>query len=142
MVSMQTFFIALADRTRRRILNLIREQEICVCFFTEVLEVSQPKISRHLAYLRNAELVTARRDGKWMYYRIVQPEDFYARQILQNTLDWLASQERMQKDYEKLTLVCASPNAPVTITRAPRPNILREADMSFKRQEEIETYLL
>lgn len=142
MVSMQTFFIALADRTRRRILNLIREQEICVCFFTEVLDVSQPKVSRHLAYMRNAELVTARRDGKWMYYRIVQPEDFYARQILQDTLEWLASQERMQKDYEKLTLVCASPNAPITITRATQPNVLQKTDVSFERKEEMETYLL
>ena len=142
MVSMQTFFIALADRTRRRILNLIREQEICVCFFTEVLDISQPKISRHLAYLRNAELVAARRDGKWMYYRITQPEDFYARQILQDTLEWLASQERMQKDYEKLTLVCASPNVPVTITRAVKPNISPKTNISFERKEEMETYLL
>jgi ArsR family transcriptional regulator len=93
---MQTFFTALADRTRRRILNLIRDRELCVCFFTEVLDVSQPKVSRHLAYLRNAEIVTARRDGKWMYYRIVQPDDLYAAQILHDTLDWLASQERMQ----------------------------------------------
>jgi ArsR family transcriptional regulator, arsenate/arsenite/antimonite-responsive transcriptional repressor len=142
MVSMQTFFLALADRTRRRILNLIREQEICVFFFTEVLDISQPKISRHLAYLRNAELVTARREGKWMYYRIVQPEDFYARQILQNTLDWLASQERMQKDYDKLTLVCTSPNAPVIITRAPQPNTLQKTDVSFEKGEALETYLL
>ena len=142
MVSMQTFFIALADRTRRRILNLIREQEICVCFFTEVLDISQPKISRHLAYLRSAELVTARRDGKWMYYQIVPPEDFYARKILQETLVWLASQERMQKDYEKLKLIFASPNALIRITRAPRPNTLQEADISYERREEMETYLL
>ena len=142
MVSMQTFFTALADRTRRRILNLIREQEICVCFFTEVLEISQPKISRHLAYLRKAEIVSARRDGKWMYYSIVEPEDFYAAQILQDTLDWLKSQERMQQDYDKLTLVCASPNVPVTITRAPKPNILPEADIVYNRTEELETYLL
>ncbi len=85
MVSMQTFFTALADRTRRRILNLIRDQELCVCFLTEVLDVSQPKISRHLAYLRNAEIVAARRDGKWMYYRITEPEDLYAAQILTET---------------------------------------------------------
>ena len=142
MVSMQTFFIALADRTRRRILNLMREQEICVCFFTEVLDISQPKISRHLAYLRNAELVTARRDGKWMYYRIAPPNDFYARQILQDTLEWLASQERMQKDYEKLTLICSSPDVPVNITRAVQPNISRQTDTSFERKEEMETYLL
>jgi len=145
MVSMQTFFTALADRTRRRILNLIREQEICVCFLTEVLDVSQPKISRHLAYLRNAEIVSARREGKWMYYRIVEPEDFHAAQILQDTLGWLKSQERMQTDYDKLMLICTSTNVPVTITRARKPNILREADVldvSFDREEKMETYLL
>lgn len=142
MVSMQTFYTALADRTRRRILNLIREQEICVCFLTEVLEISQPKISRHLAYLRNADLVSARRDGKWMYYSIVEPEDFYAAQILHGTLEWLKSQERMQKDYERLTLICSSPNVPVTISRAPKPNILQQTNMSQNRQDELDTFLL
>lgn len=146
MVSMQTFFIALADRTRRRLLNLMREHEICVCFFTEVLDISQPKISRHLAYLRNAELVSARRDGKWMYYRITKPEDAYAAQILQDTLDWLWSQERMRKDYEKLNMVCGmQQNVPVTISRAPKPNILPEANVSFENREEraeLETFLL
>lgn len=143
MGGMQTFFIALADRTRRRLLNLMREQEICVCFFTEVLEVSQPKISRHLAYLRNAGLVSARREGKWMYYRIVEPEDIYAARILRETLDWLKSQERMQKDYEKLNMICGSQvSVPVTISRAPRPNILHEANTSFQKTEELETFLL
>jgi ArsR family transcriptional regulator, arsenate/arsenite/antimonite-responsive transcriptional repressor len=140
---MQTFFIALADRTRRRILNLMREHEICVYFFTEILDVSQPKISRHLAYLRNAGLVSARRDGKWIYYRIAEPEDFYAAQILQDTLDWLASQERMQKDYEKLNMICGSQSSvPETISQAPKPNTLREANMSYEKKEELETYLL
>ena len=142
MVSMQTFFTALADRTRRRILNLIRDQELCVCFFTEVLDVSQPKISRHLAYLRNAQIVTARRDGKWVYYRIIESEDLYAAQILNDTLDWLASEERMQADYEKLNLICSSPNAPVQIARAPQPNILRKTDTSFQEREELDTFLL
>jgi ArsR family transcriptional regulator len=142
MVSMQTFYTALADRTRRRILNLIREQEICVCFLTEVLEISQPKISRHLAYLRNAGIVSARRDGKWMYYSIIEPEDFYAAQILHGTLDWLKSLERMQKDYERLTLICSSPNVPVTISRAPKPNILQETNMSQIRRDELDTFLL
>jgi ArsR family transcriptional regulator len=142
MVSMQTFYTALADRTRRRILNLIREQEICVCFLTEVLEISQPKISRHLAYLRNADIVSARRDGKWMYYSIVEPEDFHAAQILHGTLEWLKSQERMQKDYERLTLICSSPNVPVTISRAPKPNILQQTNISQNRQDELDTFLL
>ncbi len=142
MVSMQTFFTALADRTRRRILNLIRDQELCVCFLTEVLDVSQPKISRHLAYLRNAEIVAARRDGKWMYYRITEPEDLYAAQILTDTLDWLASEERMQADYEKLNLIYSSPNIPVQIVRAPQPNVLRKADVLLQKREELDTFLL
>ena len=67
---METLFLALADKTRLRLLNLMREDEICVCYFTEALGESQPKISRHLAYLRNAGIVSARREGKWMNYKI------------------------------------------------------------------------
>jgi len=142
MVSMQTFFTALADRTRRRILNLIRDRELCVCFFTEVLDVSQPKISRHLAYLRNAEIVTARREGKWMYYRIVEPEDFYAAQIIRDTLDWLASEERMQMDCKKLNLICDSPNVPIQTTSARQFNTLRKSNTFLQDREELDTFLL
>ena len=113
--------------------------------FTEVLDISQPKISRHLAYLRNAGIVSARRDGKWMYYRIVEPEDVYAAQILQDTLDWLESQERMQKDYERLNAIYTAPaNVSEIIAREPEsePNTLPEANMSYKPREELETFLL
>src|SRR5271169_1690377 len=64
-------FRALADRTRLRLLNLIADREICVCYFVEILRTSQPKISRHLAYLRRAGIVAARRQGRWMHYRLV-----------------------------------------------------------------------
>ncbi len=77
-----------------------------------------------------------------MYYRIVEPEDLYAAQILHDTLDWLKSDERMQRDYEKLTQVCTSPDVPIIITRAPKPNTLQKANTTFERHEEIETYLL
>src|SRR5215212_5230436 len=97
---METFFMALADKTRLRLLNLMRTDEICVCFFTEVLEESQPKVSRHLAYLRNAGIVEARRDGKWMHYRIIQPENPFAAQVLEDILQWLESEAAMQKDYQ------------------------------------------
>jgi ArsR family transcriptional regulator len=140
--NMETFFLALADKTRLRLLNLMRDDEVCVCFFTEVLSESQPKISRHLAYLRNAGIVEARREGKWMNYRIVKPDNDYAAQVLQDTLDWLDSQELMQDDYAKLALACCSPSAPVTITRAPKPNILLKADAFVTPKEEIETFLL
>ena len=64
LAEMEILFTALADKTRLRLLNLMRVDEICVCFFVEVLGESQPKISRHLAYLRNAGIVETRRDGK------------------------------------------------------------------------------
>ena len=76
--SIELLFKALADRTRLRILNLIGGDEICVCFFVEVLNINQPKISRHLAYLRRARVVSARREGKWMHYRIIEPPDPHA----------------------------------------------------------------
>ena len=56
-------FRALADPTRLRLLNLIAGREVCVCYFVEILRTSQPKVSRHLAYLRKAGLVAARREG-------------------------------------------------------------------------------
>lgn len=140
-LKMEKFFMALADKTRLRLLNLIRQDEICVCFLTEVLEESQPKISRHLAYLRNAGIVESRRDGKWMHYRIFSPEDPFMAKVLHDTLEWLSAQEIMQKDYERLMAVCRMPTSSVTIARAPKPDICPETDI-FYRKEELEIYLL
>jgi len=69
----ERFFQALGDSTRLRLLNLMGDQELCVCYFVEILKQAQPKISRHLAYLRRAGVVEARREGKWMHYRITPP---------------------------------------------------------------------
>jgi DNA-binding transcriptional ArsR family regulator len=74
----ELFFSALADKTRLRLLNLIGEEEVCVCFFVEVIGTNQPKISRHLAYLKRAGLVSMRKDWKWSHYRITPPESKYA----------------------------------------------------------------
>lgn len=146
MVIMQTFFIALADRTRRRILNLMRERnEICVWDFTEVLKISQPKISRHLAYLRRAGIVSARREGKWSYYRIVEPEDFYAAQILRGTLDWLKTREQMQDDYARLLSIYSIGMPQIvdrSLAQSSELDVLPEADMISRRRDELETFLL
>ena len=75
---LEPLFRALADRTRLRLLNLMRDQEVCVCYFVAVLETSQPKVSRHLAYLRRAGIVSARRQATWMHYRIAVPHDAHA----------------------------------------------------------------
>ncbi len=84
--NMERFFQALGDNTRLRLLNLMGDQEICVCYFVEILAQGQPKISRHLAYLRSAGIVEARREGKWMHYRIVMPPNIGAAQVLRQTL--------------------------------------------------------
>jgi ArsR family transcriptional regulator, arsenate/arsenite/antimonite-responsive transcriptional repressor len=115
------FFRALADRTRLRLLNLMRNEEVCVCFFVEILKTNQPKISRHLAYLRKAGIVGARREGPWMHYRIVEPEDPDAAQVLSDTLRWLGNDREMQRDRERLVKICCAPQLPVNIKSAPRP---------------------
>lgn len=117
----ELFFRALADRTRLRLLNLLRTEEVCVCFFVETLKTNQPKISRHLAYLRRAGIVGVRRDGQWMHYRIVEPGDPDAARVLKEVLSWLANDQEMQRDRDRLMKFCCAPQLPVSIQGAPRP---------------------
>lgn len=114
-------FRALADRTRLRLLNLMGEDEVCVCYFVEVLKVNQPKISRHLAYLRRAGVVAARREGKWMHYRIVEPPGAHAARIFAEVRAWLREDAEMRRDRERLVKVCCAPQPPVQLRGAPRP---------------------
>ncbi|WP_251106331.1 ArsR/SmtB family transcription factor [Alloacidobacterium dinghuense] len=118
---MERFFQALGDNTRLRLLNLMGDQELCVCYFVEILGQSQPKISRHLAYLRNAGIVTARRDGKWMHYRIVMPPNEGAAQVLQQMLQWFKEEKTMQADRAKLTKACCMPEKFGTLQGVPLP---------------------
>src|ERR671924_1501320 len=106
---LEKFFIALSDRNRLRLINLMGEDEICVCFFVEILKMPQPKVSRHLAYLRRAGIVEARREGKWMHYRIVSPPDKHARRILETLREWLGHDREMQQDRARLVKVCCGP---------------------------------
>lgn len=117
----ERFFQALGDNTRLRLLNLMGDQEICVCYFVEILNQPQPKISRHLAYLRNAGIVTTRRDGKWMHYRIVMPSNEGAAKVLQEILQWFKEEKTMQADRAKLTKACCTPEKFVTLQGAPLP---------------------
>src|SRR5947209_19975056 len=105
-VPLDQLFRALADPTRLRLVNLMSEQEICVCYFIEVIGAPQPKISRHLAYLRRAGIVAARREGKWMHYRLRMPHDSHAASILKSTLEALRQDKQMQRDYERLNCAC------------------------------------
>jgi len=116
-----TLFAALADRTRLRLLNLMNGREVCVCYFVEILGQSQPKISRHLAYLRRAEIVRARRDGKWMHYRIERPGDAGAGAILDATLASFGADGEMRSDLERLGRACCAPEQFVALVGAPVP---------------------
>jgi len=114
------FFQSLGDNTRLRLLNLMGEQEVCVCYFVEILDAPQPKISRHLAYLRNVGIVSARREGKWMHYRITMPSHIGASQILQQTLSSLLEDKAMQADRKRLAKACNAP-AKYALNGAPLP---------------------
>jgi ArsR family transcriptional regulator len=117
----ELFFRALADRTRLRLINILGADEVCVCFFVEILKTNQPKISRHLAYLRRAGIVDARREGQWMHYRINIPSDPDAERILNGVIAWLANDPEMQRDRQRLVKICCAPQLPVSIQGAPRP---------------------
>jgi len=117
----ELFFRALADPTRLRIINLIGDQEVCVCFFVEILNTNQPKISRHLAYLRRAGIVAARREGIWMHYRISTPGDENAAKVLDDVREWLVKDAVMQQDRKRLNKICCAPELPVQLQGSPKP---------------------
>ena len=121
---MVRMFAALADPTRLRLLNLMDGREVCVCYFVEILKQGQPKISRHLAYLRNAGLVSARREGKWMHYSIERPDDARACAVLDATLMSFKTDREMQLDLARLGKACCEPQSFVTLQGAPVPSSL------------------
>ena len=82
LTSLETVFKALADRTRLRILALLQAGEICVCDIHGSLDLPQPTVSRHLAYLRKAGLVEGRKDGLWVHYRLAALPDPIAQTVV------------------------------------------------------------
>lgn len=91
LTELENLFLALSDKTRLRLLALMADGEVAVGYLADSLGESQPKTSRHLAYLKNAGLVSARRDGKWIYYNIQRPTDAAAERILSVTIDSIAA---------------------------------------------------
>jgi len=113
--TLEGLFRALSDRTRLRILNLVKDKEVCVCHFAEVFGTNQPKVSRHLAYLRRAGLVHARRDGKWMHYSLLKPSDATSASVLTEAFRALQNDPQISKDNKKLSVVCCTPAQLVNI---------------------------
>jgi len=100
--SVDRIFRAFADRTRLRILHLLGGGELCVCDLVNVLAVPQPKVSRHLAYLRRARLVVARKEGLWIYYRLAPPSGNFHRKLLECLSCCFADVPELAKDAGRL----------------------------------------
>jgi ArsR family transcriptional regulator len=126
---MEQLFQALGDATRLRILGLLTSGEVCVCDIHETLKVSQPKTSRHLAYLRRAGLVSARRQGLWMYYRLTETSDPLLEAIRQTVTHVLGHADGVRRDATRLERKsgCCVPAA------APTPGLACCAEASVAR---------
>src|SRR5258708_3522471 len=93
---------ALADPTRLRIVALLVAGEICVCHIHEALRIPQPTASRHLAYLRRAKVVEARKDGLWVHYRLASVADAVVRTLLDAAIHCAGHLETVAADRKRL----------------------------------------
>jgi len=99
---LETLFRALGDRTRLRILGLLIGGEVCVCDIHESLKIPQPRASRHLAYLRRAGLVEARKKGLWVHYRLAPAADVAMGAILDAVGHGLRHAPAIDRDRQRL----------------------------------------
>ena len=121
LLDLETIFKALADRTRLRILRLLTAGEICVCDIHGSLDLPQPTVSRHLAYLRKAGLVAWRKDGLWVHYRLASLPDTVMQAVLDAVTHALGHLQAPQRDRRRLArLVDATSLAPDASSAPPR----------------------
>jgi ArsR family transcriptional regulator len=102
LADMEDVFKALADKTRLRILGLLSNGEVCVCDIHESLGLPQPKVSRHLAYLKRAGLVADRKAGLWVHYRLATPDSDLIRSLLSSVGHWLHHVTSTERDLARL----------------------------------------
>lgn len=105
-ITVDVLFRAFSDRTRLRILNLLRGGERCVCDLVTVLDVPQPKASRHLAYLRRTGLVAARKEGNWSYYRLAAPRSKLQEKLLDCLEECGAEMPELARDLKTMHRRC------------------------------------
>lgn len=111
MVDTNSLFEALADETRRRILALLLIRgELCVCDLFSVLNLPQPKVSRHLAVLRESALLVSRKQGTWVHYRLNPDMPLWAAQILSAMADGVTRLEPYRADKQQVE-TCCGPDA-------------------------------
>ena len=117
LVQLETVFKALSDRTRLRILGLLRAGEICVCDIHGSLALPQPTVSRHLAYLRRSGLVAWRKDGLWVHYRLAQLPDPVIQTVLDavnHAIGHVGAHERDKRRLSKMVVLTPAEAAPPT----------------------------
>lgn len=99
-------FKACSDPVRLRLLNLLEGREVCVCHLHDALELPQPTVSRHLAYLRKCGLVVGRKDGLWVHYRLAKPAGELHRRLLECVAS-VADFQTAESDRKRLDrLIC------------------------------------
>jgi ArsR family transcriptional regulator len=142
---MEALFKACADQTRLRILNLLAcEGEVCVCHLVDVLGTNQPKVSRHLAYLKRAGLVADRKDGLWVHYRLATPMAEHAERVLACLNGCCAEVPEMRRDVLSLQTVRDAQSL-VKLTRrqlTETPSARVEDEEDRARTSDIEVELL
>ena len=105
-------FRALSDPTRLRCLLLLQQEgELCVCELTHATGLAQPKISRHLAQLREAGLARDRREGQWVHYRIHPDLPEWVQSVLEKTVEGVAAEATFARDHSRLTEMPNRPGA-------------------------------
>ena len=103
MITPTTLFKCLADETRLRCVVLLhKEGRLCVCELTHALDLLQPKISRHLAQLRQSNLLLDSREGQWVYYQINPELPDWVFEILDATVKQVGAEAKLQKDSDRL----------------------------------------
>ena len=99
--ALENLFLGLADKTRLRLLGLMAAGPVSVGHLVAETGESQPKISRHLAYLRNAGLVDTTRDGKWIYYGVADLANGSADSVFRCVVDELSGEQPLRRSVSR-----------------------------------------
>jgi ArsR family transcriptional regulator len=137
---MERLFLALSDKTRIRLIGLMSKGEVSVNYLCDALDVSQPKVSRHLAYLRSTGVVSTRRDGKWIYYSLSWPEDPVGVKCFEDILQWISSQQRRKRSVSPIN--AAELKKPYEFDSATDSDIYEQTNISDRDQADLDVYLL
>ena len=129
-------FAALSDKTRLRMLGLMADGEVSVGYLSDATGESQPKVSRHLAYLRDCGIVKTRRDGKWIYYAINRPDDHGLANVLS------AAVSAFGPNVDSTGPKAAAPNIDRNAAQPVSSNTYEEANMNRSRTAELDVFLL